>query len=327
MKLPAWNRRIMGWLIFVGIMCVIPQVIPPGFVRICVFANYLAVFAMSWDILSGYTGYASFGHNFIIGIAAYGSAILSDRFGFPLYASMPIGIGVGLGAGMLFFLPGLRLRGNYFCLVTIALLIIAHHLVVAVRPDITGGTKGIIGLEAFVTGAIPHYYISLAIMAVAAIVLWRITKSDLGSIFHAIRMDEDIVSTAGLNTFKYKLIAFILSALVGSIGGVFYIHFLGAITPDTVFSIDFLLTIIIATLIGGQQSIIGPIIGAYFLTFLLEYLRIFDALAGPQRFLIYSAIALVLYMRKSSGIFGIIQNVIQLYKRKRGGGEEYAKIT
>jgi len=90
-------------------------------------ANYLAIFAMSWDILSGYTGYVSFGHPFMIGIAGYTTAFLSHQGGFqsphlvlPLYATISIGVGAGLGAGMLFFLPGLRLRGNYFCLVTLA---------------------------------------------------------------------------------------------------------------------------------------------------------------------------------------------------------------
>jgi len=321
MKRPTFNRSLLGWLIFIVVMSILPAFIPTSYVRIFIFANFMAIFAMSWDILSGYTGYISFGHPFIIGLAGYGTAIASLRFGVPLYASIPIGVGIGIGAGMLFFLPGLRLRGNYFCLVTLAALIVAHHLVVAIRPDLTGATRGLTGLESVVTGAVPNYYLSLGIMFASAIGLWYVAKSNLGDALNAIRMDEDVVSGLGLSTLKFKLVAFTLSALVASIGGVFYTHYLASISPESIFGVDFLLTIIVAALVGGLNTIVGPIIGAYFLTFILEYLRPY--IPGTPRFLIYSVIALGLYVYRSRGIMGIVREVSEWYRERKEKRLEY----
>jgi branched-chain amino acid transport system permease protein len=317
----------MWWLIFIGVMCALPSFLPSNYVRIAVMANYLAIFAMSWDILSGYTGYVSFGHPFIIGIASYATAIMTGRMGYPLYLSMPIATAVGVGAGMLFFLPGLRLRGNYFCLVTLALMIVAHSLVIAVRADITGGTKGIPGLPLVVMGATPNFYLSVGLMLGIALFLWYIGRSDLGKIFKAIRMDEDILGTSGLNSFKYKLIAFTLSALTASIGAVFFTHYIGTVSPSSVFAITFLINIIVAALIGGQGTILGPIMGAYFITILLEQIRPYEIFAGPQRYLFYAAIALGIYVYNTRGFYGIAQDIARFYQRKRGKGEQYGQVT
>jgi len=247
--------------------------------------------------------------------------------GYPLYASMPIATAVGVGAGMLFFLPGLRLRGNYFCLVTLALMIVAHSLVIAVRADITGGTKGIPGLPLVLMGATPNYYLSIALVRGIALFLWYIGRSDLGKIFKAIRMDEDILGTSGLNSFKYKLIAFTLSALTASIGAVFFTHYIGTVSPSSVFAITFLINIIVAALIGGQGTILGPIMGAYFITYFLEFLRPYEMFAGPQRYLFYAAIALGIYVYNTKGFYGIAQDIAKFYQRKRGKGEQYGQGT
>jgi branched-chain amino acid transport system permease protein len=326
MKRPHFTRTIMWWLIFVGVMCILPLFVPANYIRIAVAANYLAIFAMSWDILSGYTGYVSFGHPFIIGIASYATAIMVARLGYPLYVSGPIAVAVGVGAGMLFFLPGLRLRGNYFCLITLALMMVIHGLVIAIRPDITGGTRGIPGLPLVATGATDNWYVSIALMLGMGFMLWYIAKSDLGRIFNAIRMDEDILATAGLNSFKYKLLAFTISAFVASVGAVFYTHYLGSVSPRSVFAVPFLINIIVAALIGGQNTILGSIMGAYFITFLLEYLRPFAIFAGPQRLLLYSAIALGIYMYNTRGFYGIAQDIANFIRRKRKKSEQYGQV-
>ena len=311
----------------VGVMFVLPQFVPSNYIRIAIMANYLAIFAMSWDILSGYTGYVSFGHPFIIGIASYATAIMTGRMGYPLYASLPIATATGVGAGMLFFLPGLRLRGNYFCLITLAFMIVVHHLVIAVRADITGGTKGIPGLPLIVSGSEPNFYLSLGLMLGIGFALWYISRTDLGRIFNAIRMDEDIIATAGLNTFKYKLLAFTFSAVFASVGAVFYTHYIGSVSPSSVFAVTFLINIIVAALIGGQNTILGSIMGAYFITYLLEYLRPFEIFAGPQRYLLYGCIALGIYIYNTRGFYGIGQDIAKAIRRRSGEREQYGQIT
>jgi branched-chain amino acid transport system permease protein len=303
-------------------MCLLPFVVPSGYLRTCIFANFTAIFAMSWDILSGYAGYVSFGHPVLIGAAGYTTAMLTYHLGMPLYFSIPLAVLVGLAAGMLFFFPALRLRGNYFCLVTLAWGQVTHSLVIAIRPDLTGGTRGLAGLPYVVTGAVANFYLSFGIMFLVAAGLWYVAKSDLGAVLNAIRLDEDAVSAAGLSTLRFKLFAFTLSALTAGIGGAFYVHYTGSIAPESVFSTTFLLTMIVAVLLGGQNSIIGPIIGAYFLTFLLESLRPY--IAGTPRFLLYSAIALGLYVYKVRGFYGIIQDIANWNRERRRKTEEHA---
>ena len=104
------------------------------------------------------------------------------------------------------------------------------------------------------------------------------------------------------------------SAFVAGLGGAFYVHYLGSIAPRALFDINFLFTIIVAVLIGGASTIIGPIIGAFFLTFLLEYLRPY--LPGAERYFIYGGIALLLYMYQPKGIYALIIKGWQImYKR------------
>jgi len=269
-------KSLFGWSIFIVVMGALPFFAPTGVVRFLVFANFIAIWAMSWDIISGYTGYISFGHPFLIGVAGYTTAILTRVLGFPLYESMALGVLVGVVAGMAFLFPALRVRGPYFCLVTLALMVLVHRLVITIRPDLFGGSRGLIGLPLVVVGAVPSYYLSLGVMLAVAIGLFYVARSDIGTILRAIRDDEDVVESQGFSTTKYKLFAFTLSALTASIGGVFYTHYLGTVSPEGIFGVDLLFMILIAAVIGGQNSIIGPIIGAYFIIiFLLVLLLLF----------------------------------------------------
>jgi len=291
-------------------------------------ANFMVIFAVSWDMMSGYTGYVSFGHPFLIGLAGYVTAILSHQGGFqpphivlPLYITIPLGLAVAVGGGMLFFLPSMRVRGPYFSMVSLAFLMIINILTIAVRPDMTGGDRGLSGLPAVVTGLVPNYYFSLGLMFAIAIGLWYVGRSDMGSILKAIRMDEDVVEASGISTYKFKRFAFILSALTAGIGGVFYTHYLGSISPRGAFSTAFLWDIIISAVVGGMGTTIGPMFGGYFLTFILEYLRPY--LFGAWRFFAYSAVALFLIVYRPRGFYGIAQDIVNRFQRKRIGVEVY----
>lgn len=298
------RRHIILWAVFIAGMCLLPLMVGKGTLRTVIFAQYLAIFAMSWDFLSGRTGYISFGHPFLIGIGAYTTAILSYRFGVPVSISIPVAVVVTMIGGTLFFLPALRIRGTYFALVTLAFMELMYQLVQVIRPDITGGTRGMSGIETLTSGAISNFYLSLTLMAVVAFGLWALTRTQLGTALSAIGMNEDAVRGSGLDTTKLKLFAFMVSAFVAGLGGAFYVHYLGSIAPRALFDINFLFTIIVAALIGGASTIIGPMAGAFFLTFLLEYLRPF--LPGAERYFIYGGIALLLYVYQPKGLYALV---------------------
>ncbi len=307
-------RHVLLWALFVGGMCLLPFITTSGTLRTIIFANYLAIFAMSWDFLSGRTGYISFGHPFLIGIGAYTTAILSYRFHVPVSISIPAAVVVTMLAGTLFFLPALRIRGSYFALVTLAFMELMYQLVQVIRPDLTGGTRGISGVKTLLSGATNNFYLSLGLMSVIAIVLWSLNRTRLGTALSAIGMNEESVRGSGLNTTRLKLFAFMVSACVAGIGGAFYVHYLGSIAPRALFDINFLFSIIVAALIGGASTIIGPMAGAFFLTILLEYLR--PILPGTERYFIYGGIALVLYMYQPKGLYQIIVDGIERFRHK-----------
>ena len=299
------NRGIIGWGVFAVAMLVLPLVVGTGVIRSFVFAMYLAIFAVSWDIMSGKTGYISFGHPFLIGIGGYTSALLTYHLAWPLYFSIPVAVLITMIGGTLFFVPALRIRGTYFALVTLAFMELMYGLVQVIAPEVTGGTRGLSGLTSVFTGAIPNYYLVLSVLLVLGFTMWLLMRTQLGTALSAIGMDEDAVSASGLNVTKLKLIAFLLSASAAGLGGALYIHYLGSIAPRGLFDIGFLFQILVACLLGGAGTITGPIIGAFFLTFLLEWLRPY--IPGPERFLIYGSVALILYVMQPKGLHELIR--------------------
>ena len=291
-----WAGLILG-------LYLLPEVVSKGTLRTIIFANYLAIFAVSWDILSGRTEYISFGHPFLIGIGAYTTAILSKRFDVPVEISIPVAVLVTMVAGLLVLLPALRVRGSYFALVTLAFMELMYQLVQVIRPDLTGGTRGMSGIETLTRGAVNGFYLSTTLMLLVGISAWLLMRTRLGTALAALGMNEDSVRGAGLSTFRLKLFAFQASAFVAGLGGAFYVHYLGSLAPRALFDINMVFTIIVAVLVGGASTIIGPILGAFFLTFLLEFLR--EWLPGAERYLIYGGIALVLYVYQPKGLYAL----------------------
>jgi branched-chain amino acid transport system permease protein len=291
------------WAAFIAFMALLPELVSKGTLRTIIFANFLAVFAISWDVLSGRTGYISFGHPFLIGIGAYTSAILTKRYGFEIEVAIPIAVLMTMLGGLIVLLPALRIKGSYFALVTLAFMELMYQLVQVIRPDLTGGTRGMSGIPTLTRGAVNGYYLSVTLMLSVALSMWLLMKTRVGTALSAIGMNEESVRGSGLSVTKLKMFAFLTAAAVAGLGGAFYVHYLGSVAPRALFDINFLFTIIVAALIGGSSTIIGPVIGAFFLTFLLEGLRPY--LPGAERYFIYGGIALLLYMYQPKGLIEI----------------------
>lgn len=297
------------WAGFILVMYLLPEFVSRGTLRTMIFANFLAMFAISWDTLSGRTGYVSFGHPFLIGIGAYTTAILTKRFDVAVELSIPIAVLVTMVGSLIVLLPALRIRGSYFALVTLAFMELLYQLVQVIRPDLTGGTRGMSGLPTLTRGAANGYYMSLSLMLALALSTWLLMRTRLGTALSAIGMNEDAVEGSGLSVTKLKLVAFLISAFIAGLAGAVYIHYLGSIAPRALFDINFVFTIIVAALIGGAGTTIGPIAGAFFLTFLLEYLRPY--LPGAERYMVYCGLALVIYIYQPYGIIALLNSAFQ----------------
>lgn len=273
----------------------------PYILRILIFANIYAIYAASWDFLSGYTGQVNFGHAVFFGVAAYTTALLNLNLGLPPAATIPIGALVAVLAGLIVGIPALRLRGHYLALVTLAFPIILTGIVFAF-PDLTGGELGISGIAPVSHSRTFVYYLSLLIMIASAVIMWKLTdvKSTFvrtGVILHAIREDEITARASGINTTKYKLLAFCISGFFAGIAGGLCTHFLRIAGPSNL-TILFSFQPIIWTIFGGITTIYGPITGVYILYPLMESLRVIPEL----RMLIFALILVFVLLFMPEGL-------------------------
>ena len=268
----------------------------PYYLRILIMASIFALFAASWDLLSGFTGQISFGHALFFGVAAYTSALLNLNIGLPTWLTIPLGALAAVLAGLVIGVPCLRLRGTYLALATLAFPLILTGIVFVI-PDITGGELGISGIDRLSGSRVIEYYIAIALMVTLGFVMWKIADSKTGIIFHAIREDELTARASGINTTKYKLLAFCLSGLFAGVAGGLYVHFMRIAGPST---LELILSfqVIIWAIFGGIATIYGPIAGAFILVLLMEFLTV-----KPEiRMLVFAIVVLLLLLFMPQGL-------------------------
>jgi len=290
-------------LVFLVVLLIIPAVTSQPFVlRTLIFANVFVIFAVSWDLLSGYTGQLNFGHALFFGVAAYTSALLNLRLGLAPWATIPIGALAGVTAGLVVCLPALRLRGPYLSLVTLAFPLILLGIVITFT-DFTGGEYGVSGLDRISSSRTADYYVSLAVALASVMIMWKLTdaKSGLvrtGIVFHAIREDEIAARASGINTIMYKLLAFAIAGFFAGIAGALHAHFLRIAGPS---NLDLTLSFqaIIWTVFGGITSIYGPVVGVYVLYPLMEFVLRDIA---EYRFLVFAGIVVAMLLFMPEGI-------------------------
>jgi len=277
----------------------------PYFLRILILTSIFAIFAASWDLLSGFTGQMNFGHALFFGVGAYGAAMLNLHLHLPPWGSIPLGALASVLAGLIIGIPCLRLRGTYLALTTLAFPIILMGIVFAV-PEITGGELGISGLDRIVRSRVAQYYIAVVVMAVLVVVMWKITDSNIGIIFHAIREDEVAVRASGINTTRYKLMAFCLSGFFAGIAGGLYAHFMRIAGPSTL-EVSMSFQVVIWSVFGGVVTIWGPV-GAVFILFpLLEFFRFWPEL----RMLLFAIVILLILLFMPQGLLPWIRDKIE----------------
>ncbi len=277
----------------------------PYLLRIFTLTSIFAILAASWDLLSGFTGQMNFGHALFFGVGAYGAALLNLHLHIPPWGSIPLGALGAVLAGLIIGIPCLRLRGTYLALTTLAFPVILMGLVFAL-PDLTGGELGISGIAKLAGSRIATYYIVVVLMLGLCTIMWKITDSDTGIVFHAIREDELAVRAAGINTTRYKLLAFSLSGFFAGISGGLYAHFMRIAGPSTL-EVGMSFTVVIWAIFGGIVTIYGPV-GAVFILFpLLELLRLWQEL----RILMFAVVVLLILLYMPDGLFPWLRDKIE----------------
>jgi branched-chain amino acid transport system permease protein len=292
--------------VFLLILLGLPMITQdPYFLRILILTSIFAIFAASWDLLSGFTGQMNFGHALFFGVGAYGAALLNQHLHVPPWGSIPLGALAAVLAGLIIGIPCLRLRGTYLALTTLSFPIILMGIVFAI-PEITGGELGISGLDRIVRSRVAQYYIAVIVMVVMVVAMWKITDSNIGIIFHAIREDEVAVRASGINTTRYKLMAFCLSGFFAGIAGGLYAHFMRIAGPSTL-EVSMSFQVVIWSVFGGVVTIWGPV-GAVFILFpLLEFFRFWPEL----RMLMFAIVILLILLFMPQGLLPWIRDKIE----------------
>jgi branched-chain amino acid transport system permease protein len=299
------KSSIYSWILALGCIVLLVAIIPfsSGYIQTFIFNTLMfLIFAASWNIFSGYSGYVSLGHVTFFGVGAYVAAFLITKAGLAPPISIIIG---GLAASALAASIGgvvLRLRGAYFSIATFGLNEVFKTI--AVNMQKAEGTLGI------VVPPIPSRalscYIALIIALITVLTTFFMERSRIGYALISIRADEKVAEGLGINTFKYKLIAYAIGSFFpGLLGGLFAWH-AAYIDPHSVFTPFYSFYSMIFSIFGGVGTVLGPVIGTTILSIFQELLW---ARLSYLYLLIYGAAVAVIILYMPKGLLGAVKYV------------------
>jgi branched-chain amino acid transport system permease protein len=276
----------------------------PYHLHVLIMAGIFAILALSLNLLLGYTGQLSLGHAAFFGIGAYTSALLALKLDWSFWLALPgaaVASGLaGWGIGRL----ALKLRGAYFVLVTISFAGVVS-LVSVNWMDLTNGPLGLPGVPAPELGPwslrtkTAYYYLVLAAAALAYLVCHRLVHSRIGRALVALRENEPLAESVGIDGTRYLVLAAVVSAALAGVAGSLYAHYTRFVSPE-VFLFTYTVTMVIMVIAGGQGTLLGPVIGALLFTALPEALR--EAMSWQWQMLAYGVILIVLVFFLPRGI-------------------------
>ncbi len=246
-------------LIVLAVAFALPFVIPTGYLYIVGLTYLFAIMVISWDLMVGYTGKVNLGHTTFVGVGAYTAALLQSC----LHPAVAMFLG-GIAAALLGLFIGaitLRLKGYYFSLVT-AVLPLVFMQTVFIWRDVLGGEEGFsVADYALLSTTLERYYFALFLLIISLIALLLIVRSRVGLRFMAIRDSEELAESIGIDTTKYKILAFVISSFFAGIAGAAVVNYRLTVGPD-LYDIPLMLLIILSAVLGGLGTIYGPLLGA-----------------------------------------------------------------
>jgi branched-chain amino acid transport system permease protein len=277
---PSWRRWLpwgIGLLAVLGALGLQSQLYTGQERTVSAIFMFVAL-AQGWNIIGGFTGYASFGQVVFFGLGGYFTAVAMSHWGINFWVSLLLSGVIGCLFGALIGLPLLRLKGHYFAIATLG---VAEGMreVVTNLPDLTGGGAGI-SIPTVGNQATTHYlgndgfyllFLGLAVLAVLTAAL--VSRNKFGFALRAIHQDEDAAAAMGINTTRAKVTAFALSGFLTALVGSTYAFQQVTIFPQRLFDVDITVLMVVMVVIGGSGTVLGPLLGAVALQFLSEYLR------------------------------------------------------
>jgi branched-chain amino acid transport system permease protein len=242
-------------------------------------ALYGAYICVCWNLAAGYTGLFSLGHQAFLGLGAYTSTILFLKYKITPWVGMFIGgvIAAMFAAFITFICYRYRLKGMFFAVATLAFAL-ALQAIFMIWNYVNAATGIWLTLQNnpinfFFIGRAPYYWVICLLLVISLLITYYVERSRLGYYMVAIREDEDVAESLGVNTSRFKVIVMMLSAFLTALGGTFYAQFYLYISPISILSLDPLISMQVGTLVGGSGTLLGPVIGWGFFSILGEFLR------------------------------------------------------
>jgi branched-chain amino acid transport system permease protein len=340
-RLRDWWAAASGWqrwtvyLVLIGGACLLPLqgvavVMSPFTDWTTLLFSPIGIYillALGLNIVVGYAGLLDLGYVAFFAIGAYTLAYLGTKHGFGFWPCLVLGIGLAAVSGLILGAPTLRLRGDYLAIVTLGFGEIIR--ITANNTDEIGGAQGIsdiphppalFGIE-FGLDPLPYYYLMLVMIVLVVIFSRRLENSRVGRAWAAIREDEDAAELMGVPTFRFKLLAFMIGAMVGGLGGVLFASlriFIGP--PDFPFILS--ATILAAVVLGGSGNIPGVMLGAFLIAWLPERFRGF----ADYRILIFGAALVLMMALRPQGLLPSRRRSAELKEGTGGMGSLGAEV-
>ncbi len=306
------KKNLFSLLILAGVIMALPLGLGNSYyLNVLVFVGIYSLITIGLSLLMGYAGQISLGQAAFFGLGAYTSGVLSAKFGISPWLSLLAAMFVTGGIAFLIGAPALKLKGHYLAMATLAF----GHIVFIVfnqGSSYTGGPSGFGQIPRFRLGNFllrsdVHYY--YLVWTLVIVVLWvslNVIHSRVGRALRSIHGGELAANIMGVNTARYKIQVFVLSAVYASLAGSLYAHFITFLNP-TPFGFHFSIAAVTMVVVGGMASVWGAIIGAALLTLLPEYLRVFH----DYDILIYGSTLLVIMIFLPQGLFAGIFGLIK----------------
>lgn len=274
---------------------ILTQYIDAYYLRIIILIGINIILALGLNIITGVTGQLSMGHAGFMSIGAYTAAILTMKFGLPFWMALLAGASLAAFFGFLIGIPTLRLEGDYLAMVTIGFAEIIRVFFLNFEPG--GKAVGLYGMPQHTTFTIVWVLVIIVILLNA-----KLLDSRTGRAFYAIRENEIAAQASGINTTRFKVLAFTVGSFLGGLGGGLYAHYMSYIAPQD-FAFMKSIEILNMVVLGGMGSIPGTILGTIILTIAPEMLRI----VADYRLLFYGALLVILMIFRPNGLLGDVR--------------------
>ena len=319
-------RGITGKQLTVGgavlaLFIILPLLIVPFGQHVLIITCIFAMCGVAWNIMGGYAGMFSFGQAAFFGIGAYTSSFLLLTFNVSPWIGLVAGGMISSLVAAAIGYPCSNLRGHYFAIASIAFAEIVRiffnnwEMVGAAEGLTIPMGEGSLAHFIFNSTKLPYCYIIMAFLLLALAVCRLVSTSKMGYYFRAIKESHEVAQVLGVNVVRYRLYAIMLSAFLTSMAGTFYAQYILYIDPASVMTLAISVQIVLVAMLGGANTVLGPVVGAAILIPFSEYSRAWLGYKGTGfDMIIYGALITVISMYRPSGVWGAITELEQRKK-------------